>query len=40
MLLAMFVRLHFPGFSHAALVLSAVGAALLAIAAAGGGSAI
>ena len=36
MLGAMFVRLHFLDISHAALIFSAVGAALLAIAGGGG----
>lgn len=40
MLRAMFVRLHFLGISHAALIFSAIGAALLAIAAGGGGATI
>lgn len=36
----MFVHLHFQGFSRTALVLSAVGAMLLALAASGGAGAV
>ena len=36
----MFVQLHFQGFSRTALVLSAVGAMLFALAASGGAGAV
>ena len=36
----MFVQFHFQGFSRSALVLSAIGAMLLALAASGGAGAV